>query len=212
MAVVRMVSGAELVVAQQLAGGFPTILQLVDDLADTICLPDAESFKHLAAEVLHAVHNPCVDVMSYTIPDTVVDKHRTSLESYQDALNALVEVHGTSVSLSRAGRKLVRHSKFRPVTEVEERTVKVCDADIRSAKYQFTDMCDLVIVDPPYGLGVAEWDREAWTEDDFYDMFEALKEADHMKMTTALLRLRIYQQPATLSLSGCCQALRGLEH
>jgi hypothetical protein len=118
-------------VVAQLAEAFPTLLQLVDDVADFVFFKDAEAFKDLVAEVLHSVCNVHIDVLSYTIPDALLDRYHTLLSGFEQAVESLVEVEGTNVKLSLVGRALVKYSKFRPVTDVVQRTVKVYDGDAR---------------------------------------------------------------------------------
>jgi hypothetical protein len=115
---------------KQMQEASPGMLQLVNDVADSIFLRNAEDFKTLVAEVLHSVCNP-VDVTAFDIPD-IAGSHRDKLQNFEQALARMTKEVGPGyvVTLTDAGRALVRYSKFRPVLDVDERIVKVYDGNV----------------------------------------------------------------------------------
>lgn len=56
-----------------------------------------------------------------------------------------------------------------------------CDVWLQG-EYKFGEVCDIAIVDPPYGLlgDVHSWDKEAWSSVDFKAFFNRLLKSDHM--------------------------------
>jgi hypothetical protein len=59
-------------------------------------------------------------------------------------------------------------------------------------------MCDIVIIDPPYGLKVAAWDESAWGEEEFFDFFEILKVSTYIDERFSVCAYISAQQVRTL--------------
>jgi hypothetical protein len=51
---------------------------------------------------------------------------------------------------------------------------------VQEPSYTFSHPCDIAIVDCPYGLNLADWDKEAWKEQHFKKFFDNLIKAPFM--------------------------------
>jgi len=126
---VLVASGVPPAAAADLVHVCPTLLQMMNDLADTIFVSDWEDFKNLAAEALNSIISP-QDITIYpSVPD-IAQQYRAKLQNHELAINALIDVQGSVVRLTLAGTALVKSSKFRPVWRVQEGYAKIYDADV----------------------------------------------------------------------------------
>lgn len=125
---VLVASGVPPAAAADLVHVCPTLLQMMNDLADTIFVSDWEDFKNLAAEALNSIISP-QDITIYPVPD-IAQPYRAKLQNHELAINALIDVQGSIVRLTLAGTALVKSSKFRPVKRVQEGYAKIYDADV----------------------------------------------------------------------------------
>lgn len=115
----------------QMVQAFPILLQLVNDVSDSIFLKDAEHFMTLVAEVLGTLVTPH-DVTGFKDFPDVTTPYLDKLERLSDAVKAMFHgwQEGSAYSLTRVGRALVKYSKFRPVVDVAERKVKIYATDV----------------------------------------------------------------------------------
>ena len=126
---VLVASGVPPAAAADLVHVCPTLLQMMNDLADSIYVGGWEDFKNLAAEALNSIISP-QDITIYpSVPD-IAQQYRAKLQNHELAINALIDVQGSVVRLTLAGTALVKSSKFRPVWRVQEGYAKIYDADV----------------------------------------------------------------------------------